>query len=65
MSNIPIATAQMLCAGEHLQHPAGVGLGAHCSPEGCGGCISSSTVESTSKLHRVSSSQVRGSEQQP
>lgn len=65
MLNIPLATAQMLGASEHLQHPTGAGLGAHCSSEGCRGCISSSTVESTSKLQRVSSSPLRGSEQQP
>lgn len=35
MPNITTATAQMLCASEHMQHPPGAGLGAHCSPEGC------------------------------
>lgn len=65
MPNIPIATEQLFCASEHLQHPTGAGLGAHCFPEGCGACICSSSMESTFKLHRVSSSLVRGSVQEP
>lgn len=43
---------------------AGAGLGARCSPAGCSGCISSSSVEPTSSC-RVSSSQLRGRSSSP